>query len=147
MYLFHYNHFAVPGRPHRGAPARPLKFNGFTLTVGVPAAARRAKLAGAAIAMIGLGSLGGCALRDAYEKCGFTGCPDDRRISRDVRILLDQHPALEAPNLIAVRTLDHVVYLNGVVDTDLERQLAESVAAEAQGVARVVNSIGLNNAR
>jgi len=40
-----------------------------------------------------------------------------------------------------------VVYLNGIVDTDLEREMAESVAAGAGGVARVVNSIGLNNAR
>jgi osmotically-inducible protein OsmY len=43
-----------------------------------------------------------------------------------------------------VQTLDHVVYLNGLVDTDLERQLAESVAAGAKGVTRVVNSIGLS---
>jgi osmotically-inducible protein OsmY len=40
--------------------------------------------------------------------------------------------------------LDHVVYLNGLVDTDLESQTAEFVAARVQGVARVVNSIGLS---
>ena len=37
--------------------------------------------------------------------------------------------------------------LERIVDTDLERELAESVAAGAAGVARVVNSIGLNDAR
>jgi osmotically-inducible protein OsmY len=43
--------------------------------------------------------------------------------------------------------LDHVVYLSGLVDTDLERQMAESVAQEAKGVAKVVNSIGLSGGR
>src|SRR6266404_142045 len=100
-----------------------------------------------AMGIVWLAVLPGCAVYETYEKCGFAGCPDDQRISRDVQALFEEHPALEPPNLIDVRTLDHVVYLNGVVDTDLERQLAESVAAGAQGVARVVNSIGLNNAR
>jgi len=106
-----------------------------------------AKLPGAAIAVVWLAVLPGCTVYQTYEKCGFAGCPEDQRITRDVQALLNQHPALEPPNLIDVRTLDHVVYLNGIVDTDLERQLAESVAAGASGVARVVNSIGLNNAR
>jgi osmotically-inducible protein OsmY len=86
----------------------------------------------------------GCAVYKTYEKCGFEGCPDDQRITRDVQALFRQHPALEPPNLIDVQTLDHVVYLNGLVNTDLERQLAESVAAGARGVARVVNSIGMS---
>jgi len=34
-----------------------------------------------------------------------------------------------------------------VVDTDLERQMAESVAHEAKGVTRVANSIGLSGGR
>jgi osmotically-inducible protein OsmY len=46
-----------------------------------------------------------------------------------------------------VQTLDHVVYLTGLVDTDLERQIAESVALEADGVSKVVNSIGLTGSR
>jgi osmotically-inducible protein OsmY len=61
-----------------------------------------------------------------------------------VHALFDQHPALEPPNLLEVQTLNHVVYLTGLVDTDLERQMAESVALEAKGVAKVVNSIGLS---
>jgi osmotically-inducible protein OsmY len=52
---------------------------------------------------------------------------------------------LEAPNLIRVQTLDHVVYLSGLVDTPLERQMAEAVALRATGVVRVVNSIAVNN--
>jgi osmotically-inducible protein OsmY len=108
---------------------------------------RVTKLPGASAAIVWLALLPGCALYDGYEKCGFAGCSDDQRITRDVRALLNQHPALEPPNLIQVQTLDHVVYLNGLVDTDLERQMAESVAIEAQGVARVINSIGLSNGR
>jgi osmotically-inducible protein OsmY len=89
----------------------------------------------------------GCAVYHTYEKCGFSGCPGDAAITANVRGLFDRHPALQAPNLLSVQTLDHVVYLSGVVDTDLERQMAESVALEATGVVRVVNSIGVNNNR
>jgi osmotically-inducible protein OsmY len=106
--------------------------------------ARIAKLCGAAIAIVWLAVLPGCAVYQTYEKCGFGGCADDQRITRDVQALFHQHPALEPPNLIEVQTLDHVVYLNGLVDTDLERQMAESVAAGAKGVRRVINSIGLS---
>jgi osmotically-inducible protein OsmY len=90
------------------------------------------------------GPVGGCA---AFEKCGFGGCPGDAKITSDVRSLFEQHAALEPPNLLSVQTLNRVVYLNGVVDTDLERQLAESVAHEAPGVAKVVNSIGISGNR
>jgi osmotically-inducible protein OsmY len=106
--------------------------------------ARFANLPGAALAIVWLAILPGCAVYEIYEKCGFAGCPDDQRITREVQALLSQHPALEPPNLIEVKTLDHVVYLNGLVDTDLERQLAESVAAGAKGVRRVINSVGLS---
>ena len=89
-------------------------------------------------------ALPGCAV---YRKCGFGGCPGDAEITAQVHALFDQHPALEPPNLLEVQTLDHVVYLTGVVDTDMERQMAESVAHEAKGVAKVVNSIGLSGGR
>jgi osmotically-inducible protein OsmY len=88
------------------------------------------------------GALAGCA---AYRKCGFAGCPGDAETTAQVRALFDRYPALKPPNQLEVRTLDHVVYLSGVVDTDLQRQMAESVALEANGVSKVVNSIGLSN--
>jgi osmotically-inducible protein OsmY len=97
-----------------------------------------------AAALILSGSVEGCA---AFDKCGFGGCPGDAKITADVQWLFEQHPALEPPNLLSVQTLDRVVYLNGLVDTDLERQLAESVAHEAPGVAKVVNSIGISGNR
>jgi osmotically-inducible protein OsmY len=83
----------------------------------------------------------GCAI---YRKCGFEGCPGDAAITAEIETLFKQHPALEPPNLLNVRTLDHVVYLYGLVDTDFERQMAESVALQAPGVATVVNSIGIS---
>lgn len=57
------------------------------------------------------------------------------------------HPALEPPNLLNVQTVDHVVYLYGLVDTDLEREVAESVGLQVTGVTKVVNSIGISGNR
>ncbi len=100
---------------------------------------QRYHLAGA---LIVVGILSGCA---TYRTCGFGGCPGDATITANVQALFAQHPTLEAPNLIDVQTLDHVVYLYGLVDTEMERQLAESLALETPGVARVVNSVSLAN--
>ena len=90
------------------------------------------------------GALPGCA---AYKKCGFSGCPGDAEITAETRALFYQHPILEPPNLIEVQTLDHVVYLNGLVDTDFQQQTAQSLALEVKGVAKVVNSLGLSGGR
>jgi osmotically-inducible protein OsmY len=88
-------------------------------------------------------ALSACA---AYEKCGFRGCPGDAQITADVRALLDQHPGAAPPGMVSVQTLDGVVYLYGVVDTDLMRQEAEGIARQAPHVKKVVNSIGVLNA-
>jgi osmotically-inducible protein OsmY len=104
----------------------------------------RSQLPALALTVILSAVLYGCA---AYRKCGFEGCPGDAAITAEVETLFKRHPALQAPNILNVRTLDHVVYLDGLVDTDFERQIAESVALEAPGVARVVNSIGLSGNR
>ena len=89
--------------------------------------------------------LSGCAAVSTYRACGVKGCPGDATVTRAVNDLFTQHPALEPPNLIDVQTLNHVVYLYGLVDTELQRQLAESVARGAPGVSRVVNTIGIRN--
>ena len=104
---------------------------------------------GAAKAFVALSvlCLSGCATYATYQKCGFGGCPGDAAITEDVRALFERHPALEPPNLVNIQTLDRVVYLSGVVDTDLEREMAQAVALQAPGVARVVNSIGLSSGR
>jgi osmotically-inducible protein OsmY len=45
------------------------------------------------------------------------------------------------PNAIAVQTLDHVVYLYGLVSSSLEIYTAESIARRVPGVTGVVNSM------
>jgi osmotically-inducible protein OsmY len=87
-------------------------------------------------------ALAACA---TYRKCGLAGCPGDTRITGDIRSRLTQYPSLEAPNSVRVQTYDHVVYLYGQVDTELQRSMADSVALSVPGVTRVVNSISLDN--
>jgi osmotically-inducible protein OsmY len=84
----------------------------------------------------------GCAALETLHKCG-AGCPGDAQISSAVRARLEQHAELLAPNRIYVSTLDRVVYLSGQVATDLQRDIAESVARETPGVPRVVDLISL----
>jgi len=86
-------------------------------------------------------ALPGCA---AYQKCGFRGCPGDAKLAAAVRTAFETHPELEPPNLIKVQSVDHVVYLYGLVDTDFQRQMAEAVAHQAPGVTKVISSIGLS---
>ena len=87
----------------------------------------------------------GCAIADVYRQCGFHGCPGDTAITLAVRARFGDHPSIDAPNLINIQTLGGVVYLYGLVDTEMERDLAGSVAGTAPGVHRVVNSIGIEN--
>jgi hypothetical protein len=69
--------------------------------------------------------------------------PVDQRITADVQTRFEQHAELEAPNLLRVQTINRIVYLNGTVSTGVQRADAESVANEAVGVAKVVNSIAV----
>lgn len=89
------------------------------------------------------GIVSGCAVYEAYQKCGLRGCPGDARITNEVRGLLSQHAALGPPNQVYVQTLDRVVYLSGQVATDLQRDTAAAVAREAADVRQVENEIGL----
>jgi osmotically-inducible protein OsmY len=96
-----------------------------------------------AVAVVLAGALPACAV---YRKCGFAGCAGDAKIAADVRALMNHYPALEGPNSIRVQSLDHVVYLYGQVDTEVERSMAESVARAIPGVTRVVDSINFSYA-
>jgi osmotically-inducible protein OsmY len=89
-------------------------------------------------------TLGGCALN---AKCTVPACSADAEITAQVRALIDRHPALQAPNSISVQTVDRIVYLRGLVDTPFMSELAQSVALQAKGAARVVNLIGIENER
>ena len=91
------------------------------------------------IAVLSLGS-GGCT---AIHKCGFRGCPEDHQITAAVESLFAQHPVLRPPNLVYVNALNHVVYLSGQVNTDLERTIADRLARQAPGVTAVRNNIAL----
>ena len=98
----------------------------------------------AALAVFLIGALPACA---TYEKCGLSGCPGDAQITAAVIALLDQHPgAAGSPGAVSVQTLNGVVYLYGVVDTDLMREDAERIALQAPNVKKVVNSLGVQNA-
>ena len=95
------------------------------------------------LALLLAAALPGCA---AYEKCGFGGCPGDAEISAAVRAQFSQHPGAAPPGAVNVQTLDGVVYLYGVVDTDLMREQAGEIALQAPHVKKVVNSLGVQNA-
>ncbi len=88
------------------------------------------------------GSLSGCVAYRAWHKCG-SGCPGDAQLAADVRVRIAQHTELLAPNEVDVRVLDGVVYLSGLVATDLQRDTAEAVARSTPGSPRVVDLIGL----
>src|ERR1700722_2544645 len=88
------------------------------------------------VALILMG-LTGCA---TYEKCGLEGCPGDAKITANVQAAFDHHPDLGPPNSINVETLNHVVYLSGVVSEGNMSETAESAAHEIKGVTRVVNT-------
>ena len=90
--------------------------------------------------MILLSAIPRCAV---YRKCGPGGCPGDAEITAGVRELLGQYPTL-ASNAVDVHTWDHVVYLYGLVNTDMERQLAEAVAGRATGATGVVYLLGVH---
>jgi osmotically-inducible protein OsmY len=66
---------------------------------------------------------------------------DNDKVTGNVQALLAQHAELGPPNRIHVQTLDHVVYLTGIVSAGEMRSTAGEVAATAPGVARVVNTI------
>jgi osmotically-inducible protein OsmY len=93
-----------------------------------------------ALAGILVAALAGCAVN---PKCGSAGCQGDAKITADVQALFDMYPVLEPPNLLTVQTADRIVYLNGLVATDLQRDIAETVALRAPGVAMVVNGISV----
>jgi osmotically-inducible protein OsmY len=75
---------------------------------------------------------------------GLFGSPEDHGISANVRAQLLQYPSLRSSNSLRVQTYGRVVFLTGQVDTDEQRDLAESVTSEVTGVARVVDTISLS---
>lgn len=91
-------------------------------------------------------TLGGCTVYNTYEKCGFHGCPGDAQITAEIRSQINQRDGME-PTAITVQTLDHVVYLYGVVSSGLEINDAESIARSVPGVRQVINSMAITQPR
>jgi osmotically-inducible protein OsmY len=87
-----------------------------------------------------LSDLYGCA---TFDKCGFAGCAGDAQTTANVEAQFRQHADLSAPNLLNVQTLDHVVYLSGLVSSGLQRDDAEEAAREASDGARIVDTISV----
>jgi hypothetical protein len=91
--------------------------------------------------LIASAAMSGCV---NFPTCNDSRCQDDAAISAEVRRLLGEHPAL-MPSSFDVHTWNRVVYLYGIVDTDMERRDAEDVARSARGVERVVDLMGVTN--
>jgi osmotically-inducible protein OsmY len=85
-------------------------------------------------------TLSGCA---TYRGCGDGDCSSDQKMNSQVEGLLDSHPELMGSSPLTVQSKDGIVYLNGVVATDLQRDTAESMALRVAGVTRVVNDIAV----
>lgn len=85
-------------------------------------------------------ALSGCA---SFRGCGTADCQGDRKITADVEHRIDRTPALMGSVPITVQTNGGVVYLNGEVETDLERYMAENLAKQVPNVAMVVNDVAV----
>jgi osmotically-inducible protein OsmY len=67
---------------------------------------------------------------------------EDARIAAEVRQQIDAHPSLRFYN-IQVRSVDHVVYLEGIVDSRMDCGQATDAARSVPGVARVYSELAL----
>jgi osmotically-inducible protein OsmY len=94
-----------------------------------------------AISLLLVGATVGLTACAAYDKCGLRGCAEDEQITTEVQSVIRRYPALQGVNTVRVQTLNHVVYLYGQVDTEVERSMAQQAALSIPGVMRVVNSI------
>jgi osmotically-inducible protein OsmY len=95
----------------------------------------------ALIGAVLIGSSSGCAVSGVR---GSSGSPGDDGISAHVRTQLSQYPSLRSSDSLRVQTYGRVVYLAGQVDSDEQRDLAESLTSEVDGVARVVDTISIS---
>ncbi len=104
----------------------------------------RSSVRAAALSICLAGDMAGCA---AFTHQGMLESPADANISANVHAVLEQSPALEAPNLINVQTRAGVVYLRGLVSTPYQVEAAGSLAARVPGVKHIENLLSIDNAR
>jgi osmotically-inducible protein OsmY len=81
----------------------------------------------------------------AVTPCQTPACRDDDSLVQEAEQLLAAHPDLGPPNIITVQAHNGVIYLHGLVATDLMRQDAEAVIEQSPRVKRVANMIGVDN--
>ena len=67
---------------------------------------------------------------------------EDEKIRAEVQKQIDDQPLFRNYD-ISVRTVDHVVYLKGVVDTNFDRRQAEAIASAVPGVTKVKDQLVL----
>jgi osmotically-inducible protein OsmY len=84
------------------------------------------------------GAAAGCADLRAH---GSQSASADAMITADVETQLNLMADLGPPGSIKVQTLDHVVYLNGLVDGGLEKRTAEEAVLKIPGVEKVADDI------
>jgi osmotically-inducible protein OsmY len=89
-------------------------------------------------------STSGCAAPSTHESCGPEGNQRDADVTASVLAILNAHADIPMGG-ITVQTLGCRVYLYGIVDTELERRNAVSLARGVPGVTSVVDSIGVRN--
>ncbi|OIQ92366.1 BON domain protein [mine drainage metagenome] len=83
--------------------------------------------------------LAACGLR---PPCGPQGCAADDALAAKVRAALDSHPALRV-NPLYVQVVGDAAYITGGVDSDLERQEVQEIAAAVPGVKTVDVSVSI----
>ena len=79
--------------------------------------------------------------RDFPSALSSENCATDTQIKQDVDAIFADHSELGPPGTIRVQSINKVVYLSGLVNSDFERQSAEALALKVPNVVDVVNSI------
>jgi osmotically-inducible protein OsmY len=86
--------------------------------------------------------LSGCA---GFGKCDPENCTNDAKITADVRAMIKEHRELGPAAAFHIQTINGIVYLNGIVETDMERRSFESLVMLVPNVKDVVNSLDIRN--
>jgi osmotically-inducible protein OsmY len=98
------------------------------------------------VPMINNPILGALILAAALSGCATLNADNgDARTTAAVESSLARHPELGAPGDLQVETVNHVVYLHGIVANDFQRSIADSVALQASNNAVIVNSIAVSD--
>jgi osmotically-inducible protein OsmY len=75
-------------------------------------------------------------------ECQTTACVEDAKLRDQVSEQINAHSSLRFFNL-DIQTHNHAVYLEGLVDTEIDRSMAEQIAMAVPGVAKVYNGLTL----